>query len=354
MSEPIKPETLDRVLDAALSRAGDEPVQFDVAAGRAALAAALKTRAEAPAPVVVELKRRRPVRWIAAAAAVGVLTAGGLAASTFDLTGAGGNSATAAEELIKAADLASRVVERPVGPGQFRYVRTHYEGITVGGGTSTAWSTDMTNEEWIPADRRDEWMLKAAVKPSEWVEGHEGDGRPESGSAFKDGQEFRGKCGKYSYYAEGQPDRCTAGGFHNPTPEFLASLPTDPQALLARLKDEGRESDGGALQQAREALQSGQYPATTRANIFRALALLPGLVVTEKKANLDGKEGVALGIRYFDEFTEIIIDPENGDFLGGRETVAEDLSADMGGLAKGTVRQSSAVTSKVVDSLGAR
>jgi len=191
------------------------------------------------------------------------------------------------------------------------------------------------------------------VKAPEWLDGHEGDGKPDGGP-FKDGQEFRGKCGKYSYYAEGQPDRCTAGSFSNPTPEFIASLPKDPKELYARLKEDGHTDDSGVLTSARAALQSGQFPAEVRANIFRALALLPGLVVTDKKANLDGKEGVALGIKYYEDFTEIIIDPENGDFIGGRDTVAQDEPDDRGGLEKGTVRQSYAVTSGVVNSLGAR
>lgn len=349
MSDRDQPENLDRVLDAALARAADEPVTFDVAAGRQALALALKERAQERVAVVAEPAPRRRVRWLAAAAAVGVLTAGGLVASTVDLTGNGGSSATAAEELIRAADLAARVVERPIAPGQYRYVRTRYEGITVEIGSGKAWTTDMANEQWIPADRRDEWLLKFDINSVEWLPGHEGEGAPDAGS-FKDGQEFRGKCGKYSYYAEGQPDRCTAGSFHNPTPEFIASLPKDPGELLAKLKEAGGTGDAGALMQAREALQSGEFPAEVRANIFRALALLPGLVVTDKRANLDGKEGVALGIKYFDDFTEIIIDPANGDFIGGRATVAEEKD----GLEKGMVRQSSAVTSVIVGSLGAR
>ncbi|SFR29768.1 hypothetical protein SAMN04488564_12192 [Lentzea waywayandensis] len=356
MSEPTKPETLDRLLDAALSRAGDEPVQFDVAAGKNALAAALKSRAEVAEPIAVgaEHRPRRRVRWLAAAAAVAVLTGGGLAASTVDLTGVGSNSVSAAEELIKAADLASRVVDRPLAPGQFRYVRSRYEGISGEYGSTNATYSDIVQEEWIPADRRDEWLFRNQNVSTKWLEGHEGQGQPQSGSAFKDGQEFRAKCGNYSYYAEGQPDRCTNGKFHNPTPEFIASLPKDPAALLARLKDAGQTGDAGALVEAGGALNSGQYPAEVRANIFRALALMPGLVVTDKKANLDGKEGVALGMKYFDYFTEIIIDPENGDYIGRRETVAEDLPEEEGGLEKGTVRTSSAVTTKIVDSLGAR
>lgn len=339
-------ETLDRVLDAALSRAGDEPVEFDVVAGRATLAAALEDRTARPA----ERKPRR-TRWLAAAAAVTVLTGAALAASTADF---GGTSATAAEQLVRAADLAARVVERPLAPGQFRYVRSRYEGITVEGDGGKASATDLTQEEWVPADRRDEWMFRNQINSVRWLEGHEGQGRPDAGTSFKDGQEFRGKCGKYSYYAEGQPDRCTNGSFHNPTPEFVAALPKDPAAVLARLREAGQAGDAGALVQAGAALNSGQYPAEVRARIFRALALLPGLVVTDKRANLDGKEGVALGLKHFDDFTEIIVDPDNGDYIGSRATVAEDLPPEKGGLEKGTVRSSSAVTTKIVDALGAR
>ncbi|MET9227639.1 CU044_5270 family protein [Lentzea sp. NPDC003310] len=350
MSEPTKPETLDRVLDTALARAGDEPVRFDVAAGKAALAAALEDRAAAPA--VAERRPRRRGRWLAAAAAVVVLTGGGLAASTVDLTGVGGSSATAAEELTKAADLADRVVDRPLAPGQFRYVRSRYEGISVESDATAVYS-DIVQERWVPADRRDEWLFRNRNVSTKWLEGHEGQGQPRSGSAFKDGAEFRAKCGNYSYMAEGSPDRCTVGAFHNPTPEFVAALPKDPAAMLERLREAGQTGDAGALVEAGEALNSGEYPAEVRATIFRALALLPGLVVTDKRANLDGKEGVALGMKYFDDFTEIIVDPANGDYIGRRATVAEDLPADKGGLEKGTVRSSSAVTTKIVDAQGA-
>ena len=76
--------------------------------------------------------------------------------------------------------------------------------------------------------------------------------------------------------------------------------------------------------------------------------------MTDKQANLDGKEGVALGMKYYDDFAEIIIDPVNGEYIGRRATVAEDQPEEKGGLEKGTVRSSSAVTTKIVGSLGAR
>jgi len=212
-----------------------------------------------------------------------------------------------------------------------------------------AWTSGTANEQWIPADHREEWLQRFSdTGPAEWLPGHEGTGRPQAGP-LNGNQEFRAKCGMYSYFAAGYPDRCTVGSFHNPTPEFIASLPADPRALYEKLKADGKAGDSGVLMEAREALQSGRMPADVRANIFRALALLPGLVITEKRANLDGQEGVALGSKYYEDFEEIIINPDNGDFIGGRETVAE-----AGTLEKGAVRQVYSVTAAVVGSLGAR
>ena len=105
------------------------------------------------------------------------------------------------------ADLASRVVERPIAPGQYWYVRSRYEGIMAEYGGTKASYTDMVQEEWVPADRRDEWMFRNKINSVKWLPGHEGDGQPEAATSFKDGAEFRAKCGNYSYFAAGQPDR---------------------------------------------------------------------------------------------------------------------------------------------------
>ncbi|MFI6094571.1 CU044_5270 family protein [Lentzea sp. NPDC051213] len=339
MSDKNSPETLDRVLDATLTRALGEPAKFDVAAGKLALQQALRERAEAPAPV-----KHRRVPWLAAAAAVAVLTVGGLVASTVDV---GSPSATAAEQLVRAADLAEHVTEAPVGPGQYRYVSRRHRSIGEGSGTNEAWTMGSRTEVWIPADYRQEWLERQTreVVP-QWVPGHEGEGRPDQGG--KD-EEFRAPCGKFTYYAADYPDRCTIGSWNNPLPEFVSALPTDPRALYERMVRDGGTDPSGALIVAANGLLSGRLPAEVRANVFRALALLPGLVVTEKRVNLDGVVGVALGIKYYDHFSELIINPYNGEFIGIRETVAQD-----GTLPKGTVRSVYSVGTAVVDSIGSR
>ncbi len=347
MSDRDQPENLDRVLDAALARAADEPVTFDVAAGRQALALALKERAQEPVAVVAAPAPRRRVRWLAAAAAVGVLTAGGLVASTVDLTGDGGGSATAAEELIRAADLAVQVSDQPVAPGQYRYVSRRHRSVSPWIGSNNVQTDGSRTEVWIPADYRQEWLERQTIEvKSEWLPGHEGEGEPDQGRD----REFRAPCGKFSYYAADYPDQCTIGSWRNPIPSFVASLPTDPRALYERMVKDGGTDNSGALNTAIIGLLSGRLPADVRATMFRALALLPGLVVTEKRANLDGVEGVALGIKYHDTFEELIINPANGEFIGIRETVAEEG----GSLKKGTVRSVYSVITGVAGSPGAR
>ncbi|WP_329792689.1 sigma factor [Lentzea sp. DG1S-22] len=44
-------------------------------------------------------------------------------------------------------------------------------------------------------------------------------------------------------------------------------------------------------------------------------------------------------LAHFDDFTEMIIDPDDGGHIGRRETVAADLPRDRGGVEKGTVRR---------------
>ncbi|TWP54043.1 hypothetical protein FKR81_00270 [Lentzea tibetensis] len=339
----MRDQSLDQLLDAALGHAvADEPTlsEVDVAKGKLELATALRIHRQAP-------KRRTP--WLVAAAAVAVLSAGGLVLQTVDFTGNGPSStATAAESLNRAADLAAGVSDQLLSPSQYRYVRSRYRGITLSWGTDEAYASGVLNEAWIPTDPRQEWMERQVDDgPTEWLPGHEGTGTP-PGNGGRNG-EFRARCGNFGYFSADTPDRCTHGGWNNPTPEFLAALPTDPKELYRRLVADGRNGDAGALTLVRDALTSGRIPAAQRALLYRALANAAGIQITDNRANLDGAEGMALGIRVGEDFQEIIINPADGAFIGWREVVAVD-----GVLSKGTVRQSSATTTGVADVLGTR
>lgn len=362
---------LDRLLDDTLARAGGEPAEFDVQAGKLALAQALKSRTteQELAPAVgaeAPVKRRTAVRWLAAAAAVGVLTTGGLVASTIDITGKGSGigrgplaTASAAEWLNRAAAIADKVQVQPLAPGQYRYVHTRYSGIVQEIGSNKAWTQNGESEEWVPANPNDEWMLiNTDGGGNRWVPGHEGPGEPDKSPKGLLG-EFRGKCGHYSYMAEGQLSRCERPAeWYYPTPEFIATLPKDPKALYERMAKDGQLTSNskdspamGVMRSAIDGLRSGFLPADVRANVFRALALTPGLVVTDERANLDGKQGVAIGYKVLDNFEEIIIDPSNGEFIGQRSVTADHNYSN---LEKGTVNNWTSVTTAVVGKLGER
>ncbi|MEO6087239.1 MAG: CU044_5270 family protein [Umezawaea sp.] len=337
------PETLDRLLDTALDGvAADEPTMTDqeVRTGRADLATALRTRSTP--------RRRRPVLVAAAVAGVAMLTAGGLLLQTLDVGGPA--TASAAESLNRAADLATTTADQPLAAGQYRYVRSKYRGITLAAGSEEASTSGVVQEDWIPADPSQEWLEHRADDgtPS-WLPGREGQGQP-SGSPKDLVGEFRALCGNFSYLAAGSPDKCANPSWSNPSAEFLAALPTDPEALYRRLVADGKDGDTGAFLLVRNTLLTGRVPAASRAQLYRALAHAPSLVVTDARANLDGATGTALGVRVGGDFQEIIVNPADGTFIGWREVLAEDAN----GLAAGTVRQSSATTTGVVDAVGTK
>jgi hypothetical protein len=170
-----------------------------------------------------------------------------------------------------------------------------------------------------------------------------------------DGQ-VSARCGDFIAVFDHRTPSCGHDDGKQFTSAQLARLPRDPHALLAILNPtlpSGKPVGAGpALGSSVLILRSGLVPADLRAAIYQALALLPGLQVTDRSANLDGRVGVALGVD--DEPTnirrEIIIDPDTGQFIGERIV---QLRADARtGLPAGTLLDSSSVTTGVVGAVG--
>jgi hypothetical protein len=295
---------------------------------------------EAPATPVAPPRRR--ARWLAAAAAVAAVTVGVLVAQT--LTGGGVPQASAAEVLTEAADLAENVTDRPVGPGEYLHVSRRWEGITFYAGEDAVSRGAGFQDTWIPADPREPWFeRRGEIGSPSWLPGHEGSGEPEGIPAALIG-EWTAPCGAYSYYGEVSEWSCDNGDWANPTPEFLAGLPTDSRQLYERLvADSGSEDD--AVITVGDTLASGRIPAEYRALLYRAVAHAPNLRVTDDVATLDGRTGTALGIDAYGLIWDFIIDPDSGEFIGYREV----LSAEEHGVPVGTVRAWTAVTTSVVD-----
>ncbi|HEX8518621.1 MAG TPA: hypothetical protein VF667_03420, partial [Pseudonocardia sp.] len=89
-------------------------------------------------------------------------------------------------------------------------------------------------------------------------------------------------------------------------------------------------------------LKTGAAPPDLRAALYRALAKVPGLAVTDGAAEVDGRRGTALGITDPDgNRLEMIVDPRTGAFLGTRTTDAD-----------GTVQNVTTVTTAGADQIG--
>jgi len=143
-------------------------------------------------------------------------------------------------------------------------------------------------------------------------------------------------------------------GLSNPTPAFLASLPTDPDQLVALLRDsvgeEGPNGDrqvfkaGVALATATDALLSPEL----RAALYEALATVPGVERIPGQVDLAGRAGVAIAHSYDGKRTEIVIDPATSRAIGFRMVALTALD----GIPAGTVIYSATTNQKTVEHLG--
>lgn len=143
-------------------------------------------------------------------------------------------------------------------------------------------------------------------------------------------------------------------GLANPTPAYLASLPTDPGRLLAVLRDSvdvpGPDGDrqvfkaGTGLATAADAL----LPPALRAALYEALALVPGVERIPGQVDLAGRAGVAIALTAKEKRTELVIDPETARTLGFRMVTTTALD----GMAAGTVVYSATKNQKIVEHLG--
>lgn len=282
-------------------------------------------------------RRRRPVRrWLAAAAAVAVLTTGGAVAQTVLFSNA---TAAAQEVLTSAADIAAQAKDPMLSAGQYRYMATHAWWLRTTGSENQTFSFLNENlvEVWIPADPSGEWLQRRRETGNrKWVKGTEAEARA-AGVSIEETPwpEQRARGGDF---VGNTPEH---GNWQFPKPGFPASLPTDPEQLYDRLR---ADSGGGkqALVYAADALRTGLMPAAVRANLLRALTRLPGLDVTDNAADLDGRKGVALGISEDGERQEIILNPGTGEVIGERK------------VSDSTVTSYSSVTTAVVDHIGAK
>lgn len=313
---PPAPEG-DPVEAAALTRARDRLLDRALAQSPPAAAAPATVR-----------RGRRTRRRLVAATAVVVLAAGGLLAVDLLTAGdrPGGASAEAASLLRQAADRTITVSDPVVGPDEYLHVTTVavYTTGVAGGEEMLVWLDTYTEELFRPGDPAREWVLRRS--PREPYRPVDAEIAARSGLpplAVDDGFTERARDG--AFFGTPRP-----GDWQAPTAEFLAGLPRDPQQLRDRIYRDsagtGPSPDGEALVYIGDVLRSGIVPADLRAALFRVAATIPGVEVTDRAANLDGRVGVAVG-RYEPAGgtrEEIIFDPDTGLVIGERSVRVDE------------------------------
>lgn len=300
---------------------------------RDALRDILKHNAEQPIP-------RRPHRVAIAAAIAGPVA---IALVVVSVVVPGRATAQAAEILRQAADQTITTSDPVVETGEFLKITTDaaylaYESAA--DGNLTAYLSPSITEVWVPAGTGDDWVQRVTA---------------ERATAFYGGSARAAAERDWKSTVAGGVVRTTraANGEFVEVHELggevdLGDLPDSPQAALNYLHSGADPTDAGALAFAAQLLRDGTMKAAERAVLYDALALLPGIRITDDTAVLDGRTGVAFSLDPVGvlDRQEIIIDPTTGQFIGERELA----TADQGAVPAGTSVAYTAVTVEVVNS----
>ncbi|MET8163088.1 CU044_5270 family protein [Streptomyces sp. NPDC005329] len=151
-------------------------------------------------------------------------------------------------------------------------------------------------------------------------------------------------------------DAAVPAGFDRPTYAWLASLPTDPDALLKLLYadthvEQGEDEDQEVFGRIGDLVGEQIMPSATAAAFYQATARIPGVTEVADAVDAVGRHGIAIaredtrhGTR-----TEWIFDPGTLDYLGVRTVFSRDTER----AEAGTVYDTSAVLERaVVDKSG--
>jgi hypothetical protein len=370
-------EELDQALDALRADVPEmEPRAF--AAGRARLqvaigappaAAGTREPDDAVTHVLAPDRRRRspPLRkavpWIAVAAAVAAVAVGAVAFLPGDATPPGGGPAATAppkptapvdttvdgrpgeplpampaEPLNTAGELAGKVKDITLKPGEVLYVRTNR---TQAAGSAGPGGSD-TEELWIPADRDSEWLIRRTASGEI------------QGRSDKDFEEHRGPGGRFDDGTTVWPE----------DPAKAAAMSRDPAALYEWLRTRANADLPGSSSSTQSAAQdaigtvismladtTGTVPADLRAALLRTLGFLPGITI-DSGVPAGGRSVVSIS-HVLDDGTyrnEILFDPATGRFVDWRNVAIKPFN----GFEPGQVFTAGPRTEAIVSALGER
>ncbi|MGW0551794.1 CU044_5270 family protein [Streptomyces altiplanensis] len=301
--------------------------------------AAASAASAPPAATPVRRKFLRPLIVLPVAAcslavaAAGVLTvigngdAGREAVAGPALTAAVGTGTGAGvPQLLEQISLASaKSPEVKVGAGQYVYIEskvgTTYEK-TVHDKTTLASDGIHRRQVWNSTDGTEGWLIDPAVSPP--------------GGEKLDRTNEKGKS---------EPAYLNA-----PTYDYLTTLPTDPDTLLAKIyketKGKGNSPDQQAFTTIGDLLNESLPPADLNTALYEAAAKIPGVVQVKDAVDAVGRHGIA--VARLDETsgarTEWIFDAKTYTYLGERTIQVRPNGGDSGLIKPGTVLHTEAVT----------
>ncbi|MEU9456418.1 CU044_5270 family protein [Streptomyces sp. NPDC048277] len=109
----------------------------------------------------------------------------------------------------------------------------------------------------------------------------------------------------------------------------LQSLPTDPDALLAKIyagtKGEGQTRESAALEKIGDLLPDAKLLPELDAALYRAAAKIPGVSVVSHAKDYTGRSGIGLSFKERDGRTVWVFDTKSLDFLGTPDEALLDV-----------------------------
>ena len=265
--------------------------------------------------------------------AVGLAAAGAIAA----LVGVGvhgDGNASAAPALRRAASVARRQAPpRPLAAGQFEYTKSVQAYTTTDGGKGWTALTPKVREIW--------------QGPSGGLL-HETSAKPE----------FLSARDRQLWIAAGRPPLTGPEGTTKLPPPPPLDLPTNPDALYAKLHDQSVGNANGTEAEMftliGDALRETYASPALRASLYEVAARIPGVELVGPLTDRSGRHGVAVAYSSSvdHERQELIFDPKTSVLLAEQYVV---LDGNSFGYPEGTViGYSTYVSSGVVSRLGAR
>jgi hypothetical protein len=309
------------------------------------------------------VSRRRVVagrRRVVVAGALAMVLAGGfLVADVVTRDGAtpAGTVANASTFLAAAAAASSADPDDPIPPGQYLQISTRTERLRpLGDNPSLRATIYGSRDTWIASDHKPPYPSTSSRQTR-------------VDFASPQARELARKIAPYLFVVRKplrELESCptvstgfsfTEGGtcrpsWENPSYDFLAAQPRDPDALLAAIRRDTRvpaAADSMAWLRIGLVLSTGIVPSDLRAALYQAARKLPGIELLDDVVTVDGRRARVIsrdsndGIRH-----DLLIAEDGGEFLGSRAVATKDGPPDINGKPELSLRRGDILSSKVV------